>query len=110
MHGSKKQKDAALLRLIWEEVRIVRQEGTRLEVRHVKAHRSKKEKQEMSLFERFVTEVNERAEEPADGAMSDGGERVQMRASIVQREKAMRFTRHGRCSQVSLFGAGVAGL
>ena len=85
--GFEEEKDAALLMLIWEEVRIIRQEGTRLEVRHVKAHRSKKEKQEMSLFERFVTEVNERAEELADGAMSDGGERAQMRASIVQQKK-----------------------
>ena len=82
-----KQKDADLLMLIWEEVRIIREEGTRLEVRHVKAHRSKKEKKEMSLFERFVTEVNERAEELADGAMSDEGGVAQIRASIVQRKK-----------------------
>ena len=48
-------KDADLWTLIWEEVPKVHQEGTLLEVEHVKAHRSKK-KQEMTLSERFVTE------------------------------------------------------
>ena len=31
------------------------QEGLLLEVEHVKAHRAKSDKQELTLFERFVT-------------------------------------------------------
>ena len=84
-------KDVDLWLCIWEEVRRIHQEGVRLEVEHVKAHRSKKEVQEMKLFERFVTEGNERADELAkDGAMLDGGEMAQKRASTVQqgREEA----------------------
>ena len=34
-----------------------------MEVAHVKAHRTKKEKEKMTLFERFVTEGNEKAAE-----------------------------------------------
>ena len=50
-----KAKDAQLWMLLWEEVHRIHQEGVRLEVEHVNAHRSKKEKQDMRLFERFVT-------------------------------------------------------
>ena len=35
--------------IVWEEVR--HQEGTLVEVEHVKAHRSQTEKQEMTFFE-----------------------------------------------------------
>ena len=49
-------KDADLWVWIWLEVRRIHQEEILLEVEHVKAHRSKKKKQEVSLFERFVTE------------------------------------------------------
>ena len=83
--------DADLWIWIWEEVRRIHQEGVLLEVEHVKAHRSKKEVQEMKLFEGFVTEGNERADEfEKDGAMLDGGEMAQKRASTVQqgREEA----------------------
>ena len=51
--------------LIWEDVRSIHQEGTLLEVGCVKAHRTKKEKKEMTLFEKFVTEDNEKADELA---------------------------------------------
>ena len=34
------------------------QDGMLVEVEHVKAHRSKKEMQRMSLFEKFVAEGN----------------------------------------------------
>ena len=81
-------KGADLWIWILEEVRRVHQEGVLLEVEHVKAHRSKKEKQEMTLFEGFVTEGNERADELAkDGAMLDGGEMAQKRASTVQQRR-----------------------
>ena len=49
-----KAKDANLSILIGEEVRRILQEGSRLEVAHVKVYRSKKEKQNMTSFERFV--------------------------------------------------------
>ena len=52
-------KDADLWILISEELHRVHQ-GLLVEVEHVKAHRSKKEKQQMSLFEKFVTEGNEK--------------------------------------------------
>ena len=50
----------------------VHQKGTLVEVEHVKAHRSKKEMQQMSLFEKFITKGNEKAEEPAK-KRSDAG-------------------------------------
>ena len=43
-----------------------------VEVEHVKAHRTKKEKEEMSRFQKFVTEGYEKADELAKaGAMLD---------------------------------------
>ena len=45
-----------------------------MEAEHVKPHRSKKEIQQLSLFEEFITEGNEKAYDPAtEGAMLDGG-------------------------------------
>ena len=42
----------------------------------------------MRLFERFVTEGNERVDKRAkDGAMLDGGEMAQIRASTVQHKR-----------------------
>ena len=91
-----KAKDADLWLCIWEEVRRIHQEGALLEVEHVKAHLSKKDVQEMKLFERCVTEGNERADEFAkDGAMLDGGEMAQKRASTVQqRRKEVKVALH----------------
>ena len=40
---------------------MVWQTGILVEVEHVKAHRTKKEKKNVSHFEKFVTEGNERA-------------------------------------------------
>ena len=68
-------KDADLWILIWEEIHRVHQEGIFVEVELVKAHRSKKEKQQRALFEKQITEGNEKADELAkDGAMMDKGE------------------------------------
>ena len=62
-------KDAGLWIMIGEEMHRVHQEGTLVEVEHVQAQRSEKEKQQVSLFEKFFAE-DERADEPAkDGAM-----------------------------------------
>ena len=64
-------KDADLWILIWEELLRVHQGGLLVEV--VKAHRCKKEMQQMSLFEKFITEGNEKADEQAEeGAKLDG--------------------------------------
>ena len=46
-----KAEDADLWILFWEELHRVHQEGILHEVERVKAHRSKKEKHEMTLFE-----------------------------------------------------------
>ena len=47
-----KAKDADLWIFIWEEVHRVHQDGVLLGVEHVNSRRSKKEKQQMSLFEK----------------------------------------------------------
>ena len=53
-----------------------------------KARRSKKEMQSVSLFENFITEGNEKADELAkEGAMLDGGDMAQVRVSTVQQER-----------------------
>ena len=47
----------------------------------MKAHRSKKEKEKMTQFERFVTEGNEKADELAKaGAIMDEGFMAEVRA------------------------------
>ena len=43
-----------------------KKEGTLVVVEHVKAHRSKREVQQMSLFEKFITEGSEKGDEPAN--------------------------------------------
>ena len=60
-------KDADLWILIWEELHKLHQESILVEVQHVNAQRSKKEMQQMSLFEKFITEGNEKADELATG-------------------------------------------
>ena len=56
-----------------------------MEVEDVKAHRTKKEKEQMTQFDMFVTEGNEEADELAKaGAMSDGGFMAEERAETVQ--------------------------
>ena len=57
------------------------QEGKELEVGHVKAHRTKKEKNNMSLFECFIMQGNEKADKLAkEGTMQDGGNIAHKRA------------------------------
>ena len=69
-------KDADEWIMIWAEIHRVHQEDIPMEVEHVKAHRSKKETQEMSIFEK----TDELAKE---GAMMDGGDMAQVRAIMV---------------------------
>ena len=58
----RRAKDADLWILIWEELHREHQEGILVEV---EAHRSKKEMQQMSFFEKFITGGNEKADELA---------------------------------------------
>ena len=64
-----------------------------MEVAHVKAHRTKKEKEKVRQFQRFVTDGNEKADELAKaGAMMDEG--------FVGEEVC-------KCGQLPLFGEGM---
>ena len=64
-----------------------------MEVAHVKAHRTKKEKENMTKIEKFVTEGNEKADELAkEGALLDKGFMAEARAETVQREREERLT------------------
>ena len=59
-----------------------------MEAEHFKAHRSKKEMQKMSLFEKFITEGTEKADELAkEGARLDGGDMAQVRAITILQER-----------------------
>ena len=59
-----------------------------VEVEHVKAHRTKKEKKETSHFEKFVTEGNEKVDEMAKaGAILDEGFMAEATAKTVQQER-----------------------
>ena len=59
-----------------------------MEVAHVKAHRTKKEKVKMTRIERVVTEGNEKADELAKaGAMQDEGFAAEVRAVTMKQER-----------------------
>ena len=76
--------DAVLWIKIWEELHGLAERGILVEVEHVKADRTKKEKKHMSQLEKFVTEGNEKAGELAkEGALLDEGFMAQTRASTV---------------------------
>ena len=77
--------DADVWIKIWEELHYLAERGILVEVEHVKAHRTTKEKKEMSHLEKFVTEGNEKADEMAKaGAMLDRGFMAEARAKTVQ--------------------------
>ena len=63
--------DADLWIKSWEELRELVTRGIFVEVEHVKAHRTKKEKEKMTQFERFVTEGNEKADELAKAVRAE---------------------------------------
>ena len=59
---------------LWVELNNLHAKETVIEVEHVKAHGIEKERQQMSLSEKFVTDGNEKADEFAKtGAMLDEG-------------------------------------
>ena len=77
---------------------------TLVEVEHVKAHRTTKDKKEMSCFDKFVKEGNEKANELAQaGAMLDEGFMAAARAKTVQQERRSACS-HAVRSHLSLFG------
>ena len=80
--------DADLWIKIWEELLNLAEGDVLVEVEHVKAHRTKTEKKDMSHFEKFVTEGNEKADELAKrGAMLDEGFMAEARAKTMQQER-----------------------
>ena len=80
--------DAHLWMKIWEEFHELVKRGFLVDVEHVKAHRIKKEKKNMSHFEKFVTEGNEKADELAKaGAMLDEGYMAEARAETIRQER-----------------------
>ena len=93
----------------FEELQFIRSKEVLVEVGYVKANHTK-EKKEMSHFDRFVTEGNEKTDElTKEGAMMDWGYMAEVRAKKVQQE------RRGICSlavrsQFSLLGGGMEGL
>ena len=71
-----------------EELHLVRSKLFLVEVQHVKAHRTKKDKKEMSHPEKFVTDGNEKADELAKaGASWDEGLMSETRGKTVQQER-----------------------
>ena len=59
-----------------------------VDVKRVKAYRTKKEMQHMSLSENFITKGTEKADGPAkEGAMLDGGDMAQVRAITIHQER-----------------------
>ena len=94
---SPKAGDADLWMKICEELHIL------VEVEHVKVHRTKKDKKEMSHFENFVIEGNEKADELAKkGAMLDEGFVAEARAKTMEQEReevyaALQYAASFRC-------------
>ena len=66
--------DADLRINTWEGLHCSISKEVVVEVEHVKAHQTETDNKEMSHFEKFVTEGNEKADELAkEGAMLDEG-------------------------------------
>ena len=75
-----------------------------MEVAHVTAHRTRKEKEKVTKIERFVTEGNERADELAKaGAVLDEGFVAEVRAVTMKQERGSARIL-AICSQLPLFG------
>ena len=70
---------------IWAEMHHFFSREIVVEVEHVEAHRTNKDKKETSNFEKFVAGSNEKADEFAKaGAMLDEGFMAEARAKTVQ--------------------------
>ena len=80
--------DADLWIKIWEELHSLTARDMTVEAEHVKAHRTKKEKKDMSHFQKFVTDGNEKADDLAKTtAMLDEGFMAEARAETLQQER-----------------------
>ena len=80
--------DADLWIKLWEELQLLASRDIFVEVKHVKAHRTVKDKKEMSHFEKFVADGNEKADVLAKaGAMLDEGFMAEARENMVQQER-----------------------
>ena len=103
--GFGEEKESALKqKLATEELHLLISKEMLVEIEHVEAHRTKKDKKEMSQFEKFVFDGNEKADELATArAMLDGGLMAETRAKTVQRERRSVRSLAAR-SQLSLFG------
>ena len=79
-----------------------------VEMEHVKAHRTEKDKIEMSHFEKFVTDGDEKADELAkEGTVLDEGFMAKTRAKTVQQEQEKVVRSLAVCGQFSLSGRGL---
>ena len=80
--------DADMWIKMWEKLHLLTPKEILVKVEHVKAHRTKKDEQDMSHFERFVTDGNEEADELAKkGALLDQGFVAETRAKTIQQER-----------------------
>ena len=74
-------------------------------VEHVKAHRTKKEMLQVSVFESFIAKGNEKSDGFAqEGSLTDGGLMAQVRASTVQQGRKEGLCSNAKCSKLSLSG------
>ena len=77
----------------WEQLHHFVSRDLVVEVEHVNAHRTKKDKNDMSHLERFVTEGNEKADELAkEGAMLDEGFMAEAKTKTMQQEREEVYT------------------
>ena len=87
----------------WGRVTSLYVEKILVEVEHFMAHRTGKDKKEVSHFEKFVIEGNEQADVFAnEGALLDEGFMAQTRAKTVQQQReevcaALRYAASLRC-------------
>ena len=80
--------DADLWIKIWAELHLFTSKDMLVEVEHVRAHRTKKDKNDMSQFEKSVVEGNEKADVLGNtAAMLDEGFMAETRAKTVQQER-----------------------
>ena len=80
--------DADLWIKIWEQLHLLAGREIVVEVKHVKAHRTRKEKKDMSNFENFIAAGNEKADALAKaGAILDEGFMAAARAETMQQER-----------------------
>ena len=84
--------DADLWIRIWEELHKMVKRGIFVEVEHVEAHRTIKEKENMSKFETFVTEGNEKADDMAKT-------RAMTKDSWQKQEQRQWNRKERRCTQ-----------